>query len=94
MSVEQSEIIPGVFSRVMNFDWYYTDQSRKYIVFIISSKNVVSNDILEFVESVDPKFEAERIERISLISSLDINTGLFVFLGENKKQGEEIDFEY
>jgi hypothetical protein len=97
MSVKQAEIIPGVYSRVMNFDWIYTDQSKMSAILIISSKKaIVPNDPTETIELLGLKFEDSRMERVGLIQRRNNNhiDIISIVIDRNEKVGEEIEFEY
>jgi len=95
MSVEQAQIIPGVYSRVMNFDWFYTDQSNMSAVFIISSKNAVINNDIGYLEDIDLHLQKNRLERITLIQRLNnFHLNHLIYMDRNERVGEEIEFEY
>lgn len=96
MSVEQCQILTGVFSRVMNFDWSYTDQSKMSAILIISSVTVLIPSITnEPFEPLGTEFENRRIEKISLIQrSNNLHSNHLIYMDRNEKTGEEIDFEY
>jgi len=88
MSVKQSEIIPGVYNRVMNFDWCYTDQSGMYAIFIVSSKS--SSGFEEPEEKHD-----NRVEGVILLKRVNnFHLNVPIVLDLNERCGEEIDFEY
>lgn len=95
MSIKQAEITPGVFSRVLDFNWHYTDQSKMSAVYIISSKNVVINNDIGTLEDVAPEFRKTRLERILLVQRLDnLHINHRIYIDRIERTGEEIEFKY